>query len=131
MPQTQRRIVSSSLTFYDNQENLRHEGLPQDDFGGITFLRLSKVAERAFCASCHAPLVMHYLHMGDGMDLTLGSVDEASLKDDEAKEAFKLKQHIFVSQKAWWYDVEKDGIPVHDRFTGAFDVTVKASEGKE
>lgn len=122
-----------SVTFYDNREHLRYDGLPKDDFGGITFLRLFKVADRAFCASCHTPLAMRYAHDGGAFDLTVGSVDETSLKDAEAREAFSLKQHIFVSQKAWWHDpkIEQDDISLRERFTGTFEEDAKVYEGKE
>jgi len=123
-------VISKSVTFYDNAEHLRYEGLPKDNIGGITFLRFSKVSERAFCASCHSPLAMRYKLEYDTIGLTLGSVDEESMGNEKVKEAFKLQQHIFVSQKAWWYDVEKDDLPCEDRFTGHFEEDMKAWEGK-
>lgn len=125
-------VKSKSVTFYDNMEHLRYEGLPKDDIGGITFLRLSKVGERAFCVTCHASLAMRYKHQPEDIGLTLGTVDEGSVPDAEVKEGMKVQKHIFVSQKAWWYDVKKDGIPTHERFEGKeFEQEMKAWEGKE
>ncbi|KAK5128951.1 hypothetical protein LTR85_000284 [Meristemomyces frigidus] len=124
-------VPPRSVTFYDNREHLRYEGLPKDDFGGITFLRLSKVADRAFCASCNTPLAMRYAHEGGDFDLAIGSADEASLTSEEAKAVFKPKQHIFVSQRVWWYDIAKDGTPFYDRFPGTFEDDMKAGDSKE
>jgi hypothetical protein len=51
-------VKSKQVTFYDNKETLRYEGLPVDSIGGIAFVRFSKVGERAFCVDCHTPLAM-------------------------------------------------------------------------
>ena len=123
-------VESKSVTFYDNKEHLRYEGLPKDDIGGITFLRLSAVAERAFCAACHTPLAMRYRHHPELIGVTLGTVDNESVSEQKVKDALRPTGHIFVSQKAWWVDVEKDGIPVYDRFTGDFEQDMKAWHGK-
>ncbi|KAI7194518.1 hypothetical protein KC324_g4900, partial [Hortaea werneckii] len=41
--------ASDALTLYDNVEQLRYQGFPKDDIGGIAYLRLSKLGERAYC----------------------------------------------------------------------------------
>ncbi|KAK3681878.1 hypothetical protein LTR37_020808 [Vermiconidia calcicola] len=122
-------VVSKDVTFSDSKEHLHYEGLPKDDFGGISFLRFSKMADRAVCANCHSPLAMRY-HHEEGIGLTLGTVDESTIRDDEVRKALKPMSHIFTSQKTWWFD-PNDGLPMHERFTGDFEQAIKVSEGKE
>jgi len=92
-------------------------------------LRLSKSGERAFCRTCHSILVMRYKHRPEEVGLAMGCVANESITDDEVKESFKLKRHIFVSQKAEWYDPSRDGIKMWDRFSGSFEEEMRAAEG--
>jgi hypothetical protein len=138
-------VKNTSITLYDNKEHLRYEdGFPKDDIGGIEYLRLSKMGERAFCKTCHATLMMWYRHQdyatAGGIGLAMGCIDEGSfVGDGEMEEALRPEKHIFVSQKAWWSDHVggKDGsgsgsgIPAHERFDGDFEEDMKAAEGKE
>ncbi|EMF15630.1 uncharacterized protein SEPMUDRAFT_60674 [Sphaerulina musiva SO2202] len=95
-------VTSNSLTFFDTKEDRRYE-----------------VSDRAFCSSCYTPLWMRYEHKAGVVALALGAIDEGSMTD-EARDAFRLSAHIFVSQKAWWCDVERDGVPLYDRFSKDF-----------
>ena len=115
-------VKSKSITFYDNTEQLRYEGLPKDNMGGISFLRLSKVADRALCADCHTPLAFRYKHENeiDAIGITMGSIDVDSILSDEVKQALQLKSHIFVSQNPWWYSIN-DGLRTHERFSGDYE----------
>jgi hypothetical protein len=113
-------VTSKSITFFDNEERLQHQGLPEDSIGCIVFLRLSPAGERAYCAFCHSPLAMRYKHDPEVIGLTLGSVDESSIVSENVKNALRVKAHIFASQKAWWFDL-KDGLPAHERFSGGFE----------
>ena len=128
-------VSSNGVTFYDKKDKLRYEGLPKDSIGGFTFINFSKVGERAFCIECYSPLAMRYRHQPDLLGLTLGTVDEETIKDERVKEALAPAAHIFICQKVWWYDASKDGIPTHDRFGGTayenFETGMKAWEGKE
>lgn len=116
-------VTSNSLTFFDTKEDRRYEGVPKEKMGGgggiITTLHFSKVSDRAFCSSCYTPLWMRYEHKAGVVALALGAIDEGSMTD-EARDAFRLSAHIFVSQKAWWCDVERDGVPLYDRFSKDF-----------
>ena len=124
-------VDSKKVMFYDNQEQLKYEGLPKDSIGGIIFLRLSKVGERAHCASCHTPLAMRYGHEPELTHLTLGTVDGHTIKDPKAKEALKPSGQIFTSQRTWWHDPEKSGLRCIERFSGTFEQDMKAWEGKQ
>lgn len=96
-------VDSKKITFFDNKEQLRYEGLPKDNIGGIWFLRLSKIGERAQCASCHTPLAMRYGHQPETTGITLGTVDEETIRDDEVREGLRPAKAIFTSQSCWWY----------------------------
>ncbi|KAK4949505.1 hypothetical protein LTR10_012123 [Elasticomyces elasticus] len=124
-------VKSSSVTYYDNTEQLRYEGLPRDDIGGISFLRLSKIAERAFCADCHTPLAFRYKPLYEDTGIAMGSIDESSLHSQQMKDALKLKSHIFAKEKAGWVDIEKDGIPIYKGFSETFEATLNAGSGKQ
>ena len=124
-------VDAKGILFYDNKEHLHYEGLPKDSIGGITFLRFAKSSDRAFCVDCYSPLAMRYKHEPDVTGLTLGSVDERTIKDGKVKDVLRPAANIFTSQKAWWYDTAKDDIPYHDRFRGSFEQDIKAWEGKE
>ncbi|KAF2485682.1 Mss4-like protein [Neohortaea acidophila] len=120
------QVASKSITFYDHKESLRYIGLPQDSIGGISILRLAKMGERAFCLDCHAPLAMRYRHEEGVFHLTLGSVDDKTIKDDRVRRALEPKTHIFTSQAAWWDGSIKDGLPAHARFGGTFEQDMEA-----
>lgn len=129
--QTYVQIPSHSVIFYDDKESLRYEGLPKDNIGGITFLRLSKVGERAFCLDCHTPLAMRYRHEDEVVHLPLGSVDESGVRDDDLKKALMPTNHIFWEQRVWWLGTIDDGLPRRARFGGDFEEEIRAWEGKE
>ena len=122
--------MSQDITFYDNKEHLRYEGLPKDNIGGIVFLRLSKVGERAYCIDCHTPLAMRYMHLPEIVHLTLGTVDEGTVPNDEMKVAMKPTGHIFWDQRVRWSAPPDDGVPRQGRFGGAFEEGIKAWQEK-
>lgn len=119
-------VESKSLTYFDKQAHLRHEGLPRDNMGGIVYLRLSPVGERAFCKSCNTPLAMRYKHEPENVGVALGSIDEDSISNSSVRDMLQLDQHIFTSQKAFWVGIEKDGVPKFERFTGGFEEDMAA-----
>lgn len=120
-------VPATAVTFFDHKESLRYEGLPKDTIGGITFLRLSNIADRAFCVDCHTPLAMRYRKDEATTHLTLGSVDETTIKDHEVRRALEPKMHIFTSQAVWWNDFAKDGLRAHERFGGDFEQKMQVS----
>ena len=114
-------VPSKQAIFYDTKDSLRYEGLPKDDVGGIAFLRLMPGAERAFCKDCHSELAMQYSHDPGSLGVTLGTIDEHTIRDDKIKAALKPKSHIFASQNPWWFDITMDGLPLRDRFGGDYE----------
>lgn len=129
--QTFADTASKKVIFIDHTEHLRYEGLPKDTIGGITFVNFSKAAERAFCATCYTPLAMRYRHNPEEIGLNLGCVEEASVQGEELRKALTPDMHIFTSQKAWWCDVEKDGVPCYDRFRGNYEEGMRVWEKRE
>lgn len=125
-------LVSKELTFYDKKEKLRYEGLPKDSIGGITFLRFSKVGERAFCVDCYSPLAIRYKTDEEAIGLTLATVDEATIVNEKVKAALQPIGHIFVSQAQWWdTQVGNDGLDVHDRLTASLEESLKTWDEKQ
>ena len=119
-------LISEQVTFYDKKERLCYEGLPKDSIGGITFLRLMKGAERAFCVDCYSELAMRYMHDYETIGITLGTVDEETIRDEKVNEALKPRSHIFGSQNPWWYNIGQDGLPIRDRFGGDYEERMNA-----
>ena len=119
-------LTSNHLTFYDKRDLLRYEGLPKNSMGGITFLRLMKGAERAFCVDCNSQLAMRYMHDYETIGITLGTVDEDTIRDDKVKEALKPRSHIFATQNPWWYDIAMDDLPTRARFGGDYEEQMNA-----
>jgi hypothetical protein len=119
-------VPSKEVTFYDRKDHLRYEGLPRDSIGGITFLRLMAGAERAFCIDCHSELAMRYMHDPETVGVTIGTIDEHTIRDEDVKAALKPKSHIFASQNPWWFDITMDGLPLRDRFGGDYEERMNA-----
>lgn len=110
-------VFAANLTYFDEEKNSRHEGLPKDDTGGIVFRRLSPVGERAFCGSFSTSLAMRYKHEPDNIGVTLGTIDEDSIGSPKVKELLQPTQHIFMSQSVSWLHIDNDGVPKYARFT--------------
>ena len=122
-------IDSGSLTVHDHRERINYNGLPADSTSGIEFLRLGKVAERAYCVDCHTPLGVRHKHEPDITGITLGSVDVATIRDATVKEALRPGKQIFTSHRAWWCEgIGADSLPQFERFTGNFEEGLKAFE---
>ncbi|RMZ01196.1 hypothetical protein D0860_07700 [Hortaea werneckii] len=122
--------ASDALTLYDNQEKLHYQGFPKDDIGGIAYLRLSKLGERAYCVSCRTPLAMRYRHQPGSTGIAMGCLDQGSVKGESARVAFRVEEHIFVGQKAWWYEIH-DEVPKYERFSEGFEEEIQVALGKE
>jgi hypothetical protein len=70
-----------------------------------TTLKLSDVAERTFCSGCGTPITMVYNFDKDDVSVTMGSIDP----DSFICEPPKIKNHIFVREKAAWDVLPDDG----------------------
>jgi hypothetical protein len=81
--------------------------------GVLKTTRYSPFATRSHCGDCGSPITMQYLFQPNRIGLTAGTFDrvEGSLP--------KVGEHIFLKEKAVWFEVPDDGIP---RFEGFPDV---------
>jgi len=84
--------------------------------GKPTSLRLSKFAERSFCDKCGSPISMAYGEEPQDLSMTMGSLDD----DNLAAEMWSgvRRHHIFVREKAPWYEIPDDGLPRSQTMTG-------------
>lgn len=71
----------------------------------------TKLAVRGACKGCHSPLTMVYYDQPDVLWMTVGSIDEHTIAEAD-RYVLKPTSHIFCEDKAGWYDVDKDGIPM-------------------
>jgi hypothetical protein len=81
-------------------------------------IRLSTVAERAFCDQCGSTISMWY-SVNDNFGIAAGSLDEESMPAGTL--AGLERPRIFLQEKAGWYDIPEDGAPKFERFQPGFD----------
>jgi hypothetical protein len=71
---------------------------------GVKLTYYSDVAVRGWCPNCGTPLFMKYHCQPDGINITLGLVDDTLL----ASEIPPAKEHIFLGDKAVWWNLAAD-----------------------
>lgn len=76
----------------------------------------SDVAERGFCSKCGSTLSIQYYCQPDRFSSTASSIDESKLP------LRKIDEHIFVKEKAPWYDLPDDGIQRFERMPAAYEI---------
>lgn len=60
----------------------------------------------------------------------MGCLDQGSVKGESARAAFRVEEHIFAGQKAWWYNIN-DEVPKYERFSKGFEEEIQVALGKE
>ena len=60
------------------------------------------LAQRCFCAHCGSPILMRYFCTPSTLHIPLGLVDPPSANDEAARKAYKPRQDIWTSSRAWW-----------------------------
>ncbi|KAF9884501.1 hypothetical protein FE257_001688 [Aspergillus nanangensis] len=75
---------------------------------GLLDLRLSNVATRTVCRSCHAPITMVYNAAPDEPGIVAASIDE----EKSTAAIPEVKSHIYVNEKPSWYKIT-DNAPQH------------------
>jgi hypothetical protein len=68
-------------------------------------LELSNLATRWFCTGCGAPIKMIYDSQPTDLSLLMSTVDLDTFKGTMPK----IKQHIFLKEKASWFVLPDDG----------------------
>jgi hypothetical protein len=69
---------------------------------------------------------MYYDHQPDCIGLAAGTIDEKSVKGQLPK----TDHHIFLDEKAGWYDLPDDGLGRFARHRPTFQRDLDASRGK-
>ncbi|EAW12616.1 GFA family protein [Aspergillus clavatus NRRL 1] len=77
-----------------------------------TFRRSSDVASRGFCPKCGASMAMKYDYESGHLSVTTGTIDETL-----RSEIPKPSRHLFVREKAAWFDLPDDEAERVDGFT--------------
>ncbi|KZP18543.1 hypothetical protein FIBSPDRAFT_933335 [Athelia psychrophila] len=76
----------------------------------------SPIAERAHCAACGTPLYMQYKHERTEISVPASTIHLANVKG----ELPGVGAHIFVGEKAPWYEIPEDGLPRYEKFSEGF-----------
>lgn len=94
-------------------------------------LNLSAAAERAFCSSCGSPVYMKYKANPQSIGICAGTVDENSMGPKGLGAVQGKANHIFVGEKAGWYEIGEDGLRRYERFTDAMGEEDGGAQGEE
>lgn len=87
----------------------------------------SDIAVRGSCRSCGTPLFMKYHCRPDGTSVTVGTIDDQSIVGTLPK----LKEHIFLAEKAPWWDIAEDvSVARHAGFNEPFQLRLKEWNAK-
>jgi hypothetical protein len=76
------------------------------DDSGLSAYKANPWATRGFCANCGSPVRLHSATTPEVMSITVGSIDEGSVKG----KLVKPSMHIFLEEKAGWFDLPEDGL---------------------
>ncbi|KAH6722183.1 Mss4-like protein [Leptodontidium sp. 2 PMI_412] len=93
------------------------------DSSSLTTTRYSEIADRTHCSTCGTPISMQYKCQPENISITAGSIDEESLKAPLPK----VSQHIFLSEKASWFEIpgdEKEKCQKFEKFSTNFQKKV-------
>lgn len=85
--------------------------------------RYSDYAERAHCSECGSPIYMTYDHLPDYIGIAAGTIDEGTVNGMLPK----ADHHIFLDEKAGWYDLPADETGRYANHTPAFQEGLDAS----
>lgn len=80
---------------------------------------ISKVAKRGFCRSCGSNLTMYYYCVPEQISIAVGTIDDGI-------KIPKPAEHIFLKEKATWYDLPDDGLARFDMLPPPFQAKLDA-----
>jgi hypothetical protein len=89
-------------------------------------MRYSDYAERAHCPECGSTVYMKYDHQPEYIGIAAGTIDEGSVKGVLPK----ADHHIFLDEKAGWYDLPGDETGKYAKHRPAFQEGLDASRKK-
>lgn len=70
----------------------------------------SAIAVRSFCPRCGSSLSMAYTAFPDEVAIAAGTLDSLDSSGDGPREIPKPGLHIFLKEKADWFEVPNDGL---------------------
>lgn len=90
--------------------------VPSSNDTTLRKLNLTDQAERAFCTACGTPIYMYYWNEPKVIGVAVGTVDPHTMRDwrGEDGQPWKVRKHIFLSEKAPWEILPDDGAPRFD-----------------
>ncbi|KAL5346139.1 hypothetical protein ACLOAV_009172 [Pseudogymnoascus australis] len=112
--QTFASFPTDSLTWTTHTSRGLSIGNTSDE-SGLTTYEANPWARRGFCANCGSPMRLHAATSPGWMSIVAGSIDEGSVKG----ELTKPTEHIFLKEKAGWFDLPEDGLGRFERFSDA------------
>lgn len=77
-------------------------------------LKLSAIAERTICQNCGSSMTMQYHFQPQRLSIAAGTIDGSTAPLPQPGE------HIFLSEKASWFNLPQDGINRFDEFDPPF-----------
>lgn len=60
------------------------------------------LSERSFCAHCASPILMRYFCTRSTLHIPLGLLEPPAANDEAVTEAYRPRQDIWTSSRAWW-----------------------------
>ena len=79
------------------------------------------IAYRGHCGYCGSPLFMKYHCRPDVTSIAMGIIDNASVKGELPKPC----EHIFLKEKACWWNLGDDGLARYDGNPEEFDQSIE------
>ena len=80
-------------------------------------IKTSQVAARSFCDNCGCPMSIQYDPQPGIVSIPPGSIDDSSVKGTLPKPSM----HVFLKEKASWFDLPEDGLERWDGFSAEMD----------
>jgi hypothetical protein len=74
----------------------------------------SQIADRGHCSRCGACMTMKYHHRPEGLAIAAGTIDRS------AQLLRRPESHIFLQEKAPWFELLDDGLDRFDEFDQPF-----------
>ena len=84
------------------------------------FWNSSKIATRSYCSNCGSNMSMQYHCQPNRISVTAGSIDQSLVPLP------KPTEHIFLCEKAAWFDLPEDGLKRIDDFDTPFKYKLEA-----
>lgn len=91
----------------------------------------SDLAVRSVCKKCGSSITMKYF-CDENIGVAAGTIEEGSFAKRRGDGVEKVTEHIFMGEKAGWYEVPEDGVKRWEGFSEGFEKKLRAwKKGKE